>query len=67
VGFQYNDKKHAVIGYTLFELNFGGYSWKGNLTVKIELPKLKNFFQELQESWEVAKKLIKIAKEAMKK
>ena len=50
--FQYNDKKHAVIGYILFELNFGGYSWKGNLTVKIELPKLKNFFQELQESWE---------------
>jgi len=34
--------------------------------VKIELPKLEGFLQELQRSWEAAKKSIKIAKEAIK-
>ena len=45
--FQYNDKKHAATGYTPFELNFGKHPWKGNLTMKIELPKLGSFLQEL--------------------
>ena len=31
--FQYNDKKHAVTGYTLFELNFRQHPWKENLTI----------------------------------
>jgi len=35
--------------------------------VKIELPKLESFLQELQESWEAAKKLIEMAKKAVKK
>jgi len=34
--------------------------------VKIELPKLESFLQELQRSWEAAKKSIEIAKEAIK-
>ena len=36
--FQYNDKKHAVMGRTPFELNFGRHSWKGDLMVQTEIP-----------------------------
>ena len=35
--FQYNDKKHVVIGRTLFELNFRRHPWKGNLMVQTEI------------------------------
>ena len=38
VEFQYNDKKHAATGKTLFKLNFGRHSWKGNLMVQMEIP-----------------------------
>ena len=31
--FQYTDKNHAATGKTLFKLNFGRHSWKGNLMV----------------------------------
>jgi len=31
--FQYNDKEYAATEHTLFELNFGRYSWKENLTI----------------------------------
>ena len=34
--------------------------------MKIELPKLESFLQELQRSWEAVKKSIEIAKEAIK-
>ena len=34
--------------------------------MKIELSKLESFLQELQRSWEAAKKSIEIAKEAIK-
>ena len=37
VEFQYNDKRHAVTGRTLFELNFGRHSWKGDLIVQMEI------------------------------
>ena len=37
VEFQYNDKKHAAIGKTPFELNFGRHPWKGNLMVKTDI------------------------------
>ena len=36
--FQYNDKIHAVIGKTPFELNFGRHPWKGDLMVKTDIP-----------------------------
>ena len=54
--FHYNDKKHAVTRQTLFILNFGRYSWKENLEIKTEIPKLKEFLIKLQRSWEEAKK-----------
>ena len=31
--FQYNDKKHAAMERTPFELNFGRHPWKGDLMV----------------------------------
>ena len=64
--FQYNDKKHAAIGHTPFKSKFGKHLQNGNLTVKTELPKLEDFLEGLQKSWKVAKKLMEIAKEAMK-
>ena len=36
--FQYNNKKHAAMGRTLFELNFGRHPWKGDLMVQTEIP-----------------------------
>jgi len=36
--FQYNDKKHAAIERTPFELNFGRHPWKGHLIVQTEIP-----------------------------
>ena len=56
-----------MIGRTSFKLNFGRHLWKINLTVQTKFPKLEEFLIELQQSWEEATKLIKIAKEAMKK
>jgi len=50
-----------------FELNFGRYPGKGNLTVQTKLPKLKEYLIELQWSWEKATKSIEIAKETIKK
>jgi len=35
--------------------------------VRTELPKLKDFLEGIQRSWETVKKLMKMAKEAMKK
>ena len=67
VEFQYNNKRHTTIGYIPFELNFGRYSWKEDLTVKIELPKLEDFIEGLQRSWEAVKNSINMAKKAMKK
>ena len=65
--FQYNDKKHTAAGYTPFELNFRRHSWKENLIIKIELPKMNDFLKGLQRSWDKVKILIDMAKEAMKK
>ena len=65
--FQYNDKKHAVTGYTLFELNFRQHPWKENLTIQTVFPKLEEFLIELQRSWKEATKSMKIAKETIKK
>jgi len=50
--FQYNNKKHAAIGKTPFELNFGRHPWKGNLMVKMDIPRVEDFLSGLQRSWE---------------
>jgi len=50
--FQYNDKKHTAMGKTLFELNFGRHSWKGDLMVKTDILRVEDFLSRLQRSWE---------------
>ena len=65
--FQYNNKRHTIIGRTPFKLNFGRHLWKGNLMVQMEFPKIEEFLTELQRSWEEAMKAMEIAKEAMKR
>jgi len=47
---------------TLFELNFGRHSWKGDLVVQKEFPRLEEFLTGgLQKSWEQATKSMKEA------
>ena len=65
--FQYNNKKYITTEHTLFKLNSVRYLWEGNLTVKIKLLKLEIFLEELWRSWEEAKRVMEIAKEATKK
>jgi len=65
--FQYNDKKHAATGKTLFKLNFGRHPWKGNLVVKTDIPRVENFLGGLQRSWEQATKAMEEAQKNMKK
>jgi len=65
VEFQYNDKKHAAIKRTLFELNFGRHSWKGDLKVQLEIPRVGEFFAEIQKSWEQATKAMEEAQKNM--
>jgi len=65
--FQYNDKKHAAIGQTPFELNFGRHLWKGNLVTQMEFPKLEEFLIGLQQSWEEAIKSMKETQKNMKR
>jgi len=48
--FQYNDKRHVVIGRILFELNFGIYPWKDDLVVQSEISRVEEFLTELQKS-----------------
>ena len=55
------------MGQTLFELNYGKHSQKGNLVVQIEFPKLEEFLTGLQRSWERATKSIEEAQKKMKK
>jgi len=67
VEFQYNNKRHAATGRTLFELNFGRHPWKDNLVVQSEIPRVEEFLVGLQKSWEQATKAIKEAQKNMKK
>ena len=41
--FQYNGKKHAATGRTLFKLNFGRHQWKDDLVVQTEIPQVEEF------------------------
>jgi len=65
--FQYNDKKHAATGKTLFELNFGRHPWKGDLMVKTDIPRVEDFLSELQKSWEQATKAMEEEQRSIKK
>ena len=65
--FQYNNKRYVAIGRTPFKLNFGRHSWKGNLMVQLEFPKLEEFLIGLQKSWEQATKLMEEAQKKIKK
>ena len=56
--FQYNDKKHIAIGRTPFKLNFGRYSWKDDLVVQMDIPRVEDFLIRLQKSWEQVTKAI---------
>jgi len=59
--FQYNDKKHVVMGRILFELNFGRHPWKENLIVQTEIPQVEEFLIRIQKSWEQTTKAIEEA------
>ena len=65
--FQYNNKRHAAIGKTPFELNFGKYPWKGDLMVKTDILRVEDFLSRLQRSWEQATKAMEEAQRSMKK
>ena len=59
--FQYNNKKHATMGRTLFELNFGRHLWKNDLVVQTEIPRVEEFFTRIQRSWKQVTKAMKKA------
>ena len=65
--FQYNNKKHVVMGRTPFELNFERHLWKENLVTQTDFPKIKEFLTGLQRSWEEATKSMEETKKNMKK
>ena len=65
--FQYNDKRHAVMGKTPFELNFGRHPWKEDLMVKMDIPRVEDFLSRLQRSSEQATKAMEEAQKSMKK
>jgi len=64
--FQYNDKQHAIIGKTPFELNFGRHPWKEDLVVQMTIPQVEEFIKELQKSWEQAMSVLEEAQKKMK-
>jgi len=67
VEFQYNDKRHVVMGRTLFKLNFGRHPWKGNLVVQSEISRVKEYITGLQKSWEQATKAMEEVQKSMKR
>ena len=67
VEFQYNDRRNTATGRTPFKLNFGRHSWKGNLMVQLEIPRVEEFLVGLQKSWEQATKAIKEAQKNIKR
>ncbi len=65
--FQYNNKKHAATRKISFELNFGRHPWKGDLMVKMDIPRVEDFLIGLQRSWEQVTKVMEEAQKNMKK
>ena len=66
VEFSYNDKKHAATGRTLFKLNFGRHSWKGDLMVQMGILSVEKFMEHLQKSWEQATHAMEESQKNMK-
>jgi len=52
---------------TPFELNFGRHSWKGDLIVKTNIPRVEDFLSGLQRSWEQATKAMEEVQKNMKR
>jgi len=48
--FQYNNKKHAAMGRTPFELKFGRHLWKEDLVVQTEIPQVEEFLTRMKKS-----------------
>jgi len=67
VEFQYNNKKHAVTGRTLFKLNFGKHLWKNDLVIQMEISRVEEFLTEIQKSWEQVTKAMEEAQKNMKR
>ena len=65
--FQYNNKKHAAMDRTPFELNFGRHPWKGDLMIQMGIPQVEDFLIGIQKSWEHVTKVMKGAQKNMKK
>jgi len=65
--FQYNDKKHAATGHSLFYVNYGRHPWKGNLTVEMEIPSLEDLLKKMETTREEAKTAMERTKEIMKR
>ena len=65
--FQYNDKRHVVMGRTPFKLNFGKHPWKDDLVVQSEILRVEKFLAGLQKSWEQATKAIEEAQKNIKR
>jgi len=55
------------MGKTPFELNFGRHPWKGDLMVKTDIPRVKDFLSGLQRSWEQVTKAMEEVQKNMKK
>ena len=65
--FQYNDKRHVVMGRTPFKLNFGKHPWKDDLVVQSEILRVEKFLAGLQKSWEQTTKAIEEAQKNIKR
>jgi len=52
---------------TPFELNFGRHTWKGDLIIKTDIPRVEEFLIGLQKSWEQTNKAMEEAQKNMKK
>ena len=55
------------MGRILFELNFGRYSWKGDLIVQKGIPRVEYFLIGIQKSQEQVTKAMEEAQKNMKK
>jgi len=45
--FQYNNKQHSTMKFSLFYLNYGHHPWKGDENRSTTIPKVQRFTEEL--------------------